>query len=314
MFKLKIINFSLKNPENFAKGAKALASNVRMQMLQLLHNENLNINELSERLKIPFSTAALNVKILEDAGIIFTELRPGSRGSVMKICSRKYDVLSFDLLDNKETDTSKNTFNMSMPIGNYCDCDISPTCGLLSEYGTIDIDDDPKSFYSLKRNEAQLLWFYKGFVEYRFPNAFLSNALATSFELSFEACSEAPFYRLDWPSDITVWINNNEIGTWTSSGDFGGNRGNLTPDWWPESSTQYGILTRWNVRDNGTYINGNKATSVKIHELELENENYISVKIGIKDSAKNIGGINIFGSKFGNYPQDIVLNIDYKMK
>jgi predicted transcriptional regulator len=38
----------------------------------------------------------------------------------------------------------------------------------------------------------------------------------------------------------------------------------------------------------------------------------IPVRIGIKENASNIGGINLFGSKFGNYPQDIVLRQHFK--
>lgn len=44
--------------------------------------------------------------------------------------------------------------------------------------------------------------------------------------------------------------------------------------------------------------------------LNIDND-YISARIGIKDSAKNIGGINIFGEKFGDHPQDVVMRIDY---
>ncbi len=35
----------------------------------------------------------------------------------------------------------------------------------------------------------------------------------------------------------------------------------------------------------------------------------ISVRIGIDDEAQNRGGLNIFGSKFGNHAQDIVMKI-----
>jgi predicted transcriptional regulator len=38
----------------------------------------------------------------------------------------------------------------------------------------------------------------------------------------------------------------------------------------------------------------------------------IPVRIGIKDGASNVGGINLFGSQFGNYPQDIVLRQRFK--
>ena len=54
---------------------------------------------------------------------------------------------------------------------------------------------------------AQLLWFRAGYVEYRFPNRVPPGARVQSLQLTAEICSEAPLHDLDWPSDITVWIN-----------------------------------------------------------------------------------------------------------
>ncbi len=47
-----------------------------------------------------------------------------------------------------------------------------------------------------------------------------------------ELSSEVPGTSADWPSDITLAINGNDVGTWTSPGDFGDKRGVFTPDWW----------------------------------------------------------------------------------
>jgi hypothetical protein len=35
----------------------------------------------------------------------------------------------------------------------------------------------------------------------------------------------------------------------------------------------------------------------------------IGVRIGVKDNAEHLGGINIFGRGFGNYDQDLVLRL-----
>ena len=77
-----------------------------------------------------------------------------------------------------------------------------------------------------------LLWFHHGYVEYRFPNRLAAGAEVESLELSCELCSEAPLHHDNWPSDITVWLNGLELGSWTASADFGGQRGALTPSWW----------------------------------------------------------------------------------
>ena len=48
---------------------------------------------------------------------------------------------------------------------------------------------------------------------------------------------------------------------------------------------------------------------VTIADLKLSEHHSIKVKLGIKDDAQNVGGMNIFGRGFGNYDQDIVLRL-----
>jgi len=48
--------------------------------------------------------------------------------------------------------------------------------------------------------------------------------------------------------------------------------------------------------------------------LNLRGLNYIKVRLGIKPDAQNIGGINLFGKKFGNHPQDILMRIRYRFE
>jgi len=37
----------------------------------------------------------------------------------------------------------------------------------------------------------------------------------------------------------------------------------------------------------------------------------VKVKLAVKPGARHRGGINLFGRKFGNYPQDLVMRIAY---
>lgn len=46
---------------------------------------------------------------------------------------------------------------------------------------------------------------------------------------------------------------------------------------------------------------------MKIADLDLPQTNHIKVRLGVKEDARNRGGPNLFGRKFGNYPQDIVM-------
>jgi predicted transcriptional regulator len=199
-----------------------------------------------------------------------------------------------------------------MPIGAFTDCQVTPTCGLLSATGIIGLLDDPASFYEPDRRDAQLVWFHQGYIEYRFPNRLPAGAQPDSLRLSMEVCSEAPLFNIDWPSDITVWINGIEIATWTSPGDFGGERGRLTPEWWTPRNTQYGLLKVWHVSEQGTEIDGMLSSGISIRDLRLNDHAFILVRIGIKPDADHLGGLNLFGSRFGNYPQDLILRIGYR--
>lgn len=306
---LKSINLDFKHKDQLLTVTRAIANDVRINILELLNEKSLNVNEIAESLGIPVSTAAFGVKTLEEAGLIFSELQPGIRGS-MKLCSRLCDNVSIKLF-NPERSRNENTVIINMPIGNYVDCRVAPTCGIVGSEDNIGMHDDPKSFYYPERVKAHLIWFYEGYVEYRFPNTIPEGATAESIELSFEACSEAPFYRNDWPSDISVWINGVRLGSWTSPGDLGGRRGKYNPTWWPDTLNQYGLLVNWKVDEKGTSINDEKDSDVVFQDLHIGDEDYISVRIGLSEDAKNKGGVSIFGEHFGDYPQNIVLKITY---
>lgn len=288
---------------------KALDSLNRVRILRFLTARVASVNDIAVALGIPTSTAALHVETLEEAGLIRSEFEPASRG-LRKVCARMYDRVVLDLPLGESL--KEQAIELTMPIGAFVDCAVMPTCGLLSAQGVIGLLDNPATFYEPSRIEAQLIWFHQGYVEYRFPNRLPENALPESLRLSMEVCSEAPHYNLDWPSDITVWINNVEIGTWTSPGDFGGEHGRLTPQWWASRGTQYGLLKMWHVNERESEIDGLRISGVTLRDLKLHAAPFIAVRIGVKADAANVGGMNLFGHQFGNYPQDLVLRISYR--
>lgn len=286
---------------------KILGNDSRMHIIRALSEGPMNVNELSKKLGTPFSTTAVNIKKLEEAELISTEIIPG-RGS-QKVNSKRYDQIIINLSEKKPTDD--NIISFEMPIGEFVHSNVEPTCGLLSESGIIHLQDEPRSFYEPERKQAQMVWFKAGFIEYQFPNRIPYGSKIEYVNFSAEMCSEAPYYKLDWPSDITCWINGVEIGTWTSPGDFDGERGYITPSWWGTNNTQYGLLKNWNVSQSGSFIDGIQISSVTVDDLRLLDKPYISLKLGIKDNAINKGGMNLFGSKFGNYEQDIIMKLKH---
>ncbi|MDR1663979.1 MAG: helix-turn-helix domain-containing protein [Clostridiales bacterium] len=305
---LKKISLSLTEKDALINVAKTLTSPLRVRILQMLNERSLNIHEIAEKLNIPASTAAINISILENSGLIMTRRQPGVHGH-MKLCSRNCDTISINI--HESTYNDHNVITVPMPIGQYTDCDVQPPCGLVSEKSSFNADDDPSVFYHQNRGSAQLLWFSRGYVEYRFPATVLSSIDLVSCSISFEACSEAPFYRADWPSDITVWINGREIGTWSCPGDFGDHRGVYNPEWWSDTLTQYGHLKHWQVNRQGSYLDGNHCSGVTLEQLELTGKPYITVRIGIKEGSPRCGGINLFGEKFGDHPQGIHMSFEY---
>jgi predicted transcriptional regulator len=288
---------------------KALGSETRLEILRFLSAHTCTLLEIAEALNLPPSTATLHINVLEKAGLIETDLRPATRG-LQKVCARVYDRIVIQLPADPEKE--KTVVEISMPVGAFVDVNITPTCGLVGELGIIGHLDDPSAFYEPERIHAQLLWFRRGYVEYRFPNRLPSDVFLDDIEVSFEVCSEAPLHHPDWPSDVTVWLGEVEIGTWTSPADFGGERGALTPDWWDTQNSQFGLLKVWKVTTNGSYVDGVMVSNRTLRDLSLRPGEPLRVRIGIKDNAAHVGGINLFGNKFGNYPQGIVLRQHFK--
>jgi predicted transcriptional regulator len=203
---------------------------------------------------------------------------------------------------------------LSMPIGLYTLVHPHGTCGLASRSNYIGLLDRPQSFYEPERVGAEILWMANGFVEYTFPNSLPSSMEVDRLEVSMEICSEAPDYNNDWPSDITLWVNNVEVGTWTCSGDFGGRRGLHTPDWWPTHMTQYGLLKVWMVTRTASFIDGQRVSDVNLDRLMIVPQEPLTIRIGVKPDAEHQGGFNLFGRGFGNYAQDLLLRLHFSRK
>jgi predicted transcriptional regulator len=287
---------------------KALGNETRIAILRYLGDRVVPMNQIAQDLGLPASTATMHVVVLEKAGLLHTEMRPATRG-LQKVCARTYDELDIDL--PRGDHHTRAAIEQTTPIGGYSDFKVEPTCGLASVDGIIGYLDDANSFYESDRIRAQLLWFRAGYVEYRFPNRVPPGASILSVQLTAEICSEAPLSDPDWPSDISVWINGVHLGEWTCPADFGGTRGRLTPSWWEEKDSQFGVLKRWRITDTGTTIDGLMLSNVGIAALGLVRTAPIVVRIGVRPDASNVGGLNLFGKDFGNYPEDLGLRIEY---
>ncbi|HHV09876.1 MAG TPA: ArsR family transcriptional regulator [Clostridiales bacterium] len=305
----KILDLNADNEEILCNVAKALSSKDRIKIIKLLYYNSYNIGEIADLLQIPASTAALHVKILEGANLIHTEQQPGCRGS-MKLCSRKNDFVNIRL--NGISKGVDQISTVAMPVGAYTDCKITPTCGLADVNGYIGYEDRPSDFFLPARFNAQLLWTAGGYAEYKFPYPIDPDIKLKQLVLTFEACSEVANYRENWKSDITIWINGYECGTWRCPGDFGARRGRLNPSWWENGVTQYGLLTTLTITETSSLINNEESSRIGLSTLSLKENSFITVRIGNKENADYPGGFNLFGQKFGDYEQDINMSFIYE--
>jgi predicted transcriptional regulator len=302
-------NFLVVDPSEGEDVLRAFASPARVKVLKLLHVRGpMNVNDIAEALELPQSTVSSNVQILEQAGLIRTETQRARKGN-QKICHSSFDQVLVAFKEDTDA-INANTIVVNMPIGLFTSCEVSAPCGLCSSEGIIGLLDVPNAFLDPNRMHAGLIWFTRGFLEYQFPNnAKLANRKLDSMEFSMELSSEVPGTASDWPSDITITVNNIDIGTWTSPGDFGDKRGAYTPSWWKLKGSQYGMLKSFRVTHDGSYVDGVKFSPVTLKELDIEQHHSIRLRLGVKDDARHRGGLNIFGRGFGNYDQDITMRL-----
>jgi len=286
---------------------EALASNVRLQMIRALSEKDMNVSELAQSTGLSTAIMTMHVKKLLKAGIIRTDMMP-SKGGVQKICSLVIDRIEIEF-PSKEI--SQREFHQTIvSVGHYTDFNIEPTCGLATAENIIGEFDDPRFFLDPERVNAKILWFSQGYIEYRVPNYLLKSQIPTELEISMEISSEAPFTNNNWPSDISFYVNEVKLGTWTSPGDYGDKPGKFTPAWWPAVVNQYGLLKSLRVTHEGTYMDGIKLSNVTLEMLDISRKQW-TFRVAVPEDAVHVGGVTIFGSSFGNYDQDIQFNLYY---
>lgn len=286
---------------------ECLASRSRLQILEILGLAGpQNIKTLAEKIDLSFAVVAKHVVLLENAGLISTELVPGKRGT-QKVCRLVTSEITIRFVQNLVNE--RRTF-VYIPVGHYCACEVAPTCGLASVEKVIGYRDDPRYFSNPEHVDASLVWFTSGWVEYRIPSYIIPPQPVELFQIKLELCSEYPNYREDWPSDIHFYLNDILLGVWTCPGDFGNVKGMYTPSWWT-GGTEFGHQKELTITAQGTMLDGIPMSSVTLDDLNLETGKDIMFKIAVPADAENVGGINIFGKGFGNYGQDIEVMLDY---
>ncbi|MGM0123111.1 hypothetical protein IGI37_000477 [Enterococcus sp. AZ194] len=299
----------LKTDEQSLPVYEALANKTRLDILNLLSEEsNLNLSQIAEKLKLSNPMITKHIKKLLEARLVKIEKKAGISGiqKIVSLCTEEIRVIL-----PKKLFPDFFSHSSSIGLGLYTDYEVLPTCGLVSSTKSIGTFDQPKYFSDNNRINASLLWFSEGFVEYKIPNPLGENDHPEVLEISAEMSSEFIFSNNNWPSDITFLVNNIEIGTYTIPGNYSDVRGLLTPEWWDDVLSQYGLLKRIRINRYNSSIDGETLSDVTIADLNLSSSATISIKFLIKHDAEHRGGLTLFGEAFGNHPQNIDINLYY---
>lgn len=286
---------------------EALASDVRLHILELLAEKPMNVKEIAEMLGLSSAIVTMHVRKLENGGLIESKM-VRKEGGTHKMCSLA--VQSIEIMLPSQTVERRSSHESSIPIGHYTEFEVNPTCGLATKEKIIGQFDDPRFFLEPERMNAGILWFGTGYVEYKIPNYLLPNQRPECIELSLEISSEAPGVNENYPSDIHFYLNGALLGVWTSPGDFGATRGRFTPAWWQDSVNQYGLLKLIRITEEGTFIDGQRMSDQKLSDLEIE-RNFWTLRIAVPETAQHAGGVTLYGEGFGNYNQDISFRVYY---
>lgn len=294
--------------DKIVKIARAFASEERLAILKYMLNKSVSVSMIANELDMPISSVSRHIDVLSDAGLIVISYQPGLKGHT-KFCAQAVLDAKFSLV-TKDTENKSKSYLIDMPIGMYSACDVSAPCGMVGKDAALGTLDDIKLFYSPTRALAECLWFKSGFVTYLFPTPTEKTQDRHRISFSLEICSDTIYYNNDWPSDITVKINDVEVLTFTSPGNFGGKRGKYTPLYWPITSSQFGQLKKISVDVDGVYLdNVFQHKNLTFADLHLFDGNSIKFEIGVDKNAVHCGGISLFGQNFGDFDQAIRMKI-----
>ena len=177
----KNIHLSLDDMDSMRTVAHALSTELRLQILKIVVDQAKSVGEIARILDVPVSTVALNVQVMENAGLVATEAQPGVRG-MLKLVSRRADEVRLRLMQSDAKGSAVVVHEL--PVGAYSAAEgIQPTCGLAANGECFHMDDMPEAFWMPFRLKADLVWLREGTLEYHFPGVSNPERL-TQLELS----------------------------------------------------------------------------------------------------------------------------------
>lgn len=252
--------------------SKALSSKLRVEILQYLAAyPGTGMMELADFFQVSRAAITQNIRQLNEAGLVEFGQSADDSGA-RKSC---YLTEQQFMLNLGRQFQKQKIYSTEIPIGQFINYEVMPTCGIATTEKLIGHVDDPAFFADPQRVEAGILWFGAGYVEYRLPNYLQKGQQVEELQFSMELSSEAPGVAENWPSDLSFSFNDIQLGNWTSPGDYGDVHGRFTPNWWIPNWNQYGLLKLLCINKSGTYVDGLMVSPVRIEDLDInEKKNF----------------------------------------
>lgn len=305
---MRRIVMNLNEEDALGKISYALASPVRREILRLLCMGSRTVGEIADSVHLALSTSSFHLKVLNSAGLVKLVANPNKKGNEKNV-SIECEYLGVQI--SSDPDTRMRRVTAEIPLGSFIQADITPPCCICTNESPILPFDNRNIFLNPDRIHAQLISFLKGSITYAIPIEQNEGGALFSLSIGMEICSECPNYNNSWKSDISFWINDVEIAVYHSLGDYGEPRGAFTPGWWPSTASQYGMPVSIKIDRFGVFLNGVQASSHSLESLKILENGIIFFKIGVKDDAVYVGGVNLFGRQFGNINKDITIQYEY---
>lgn len=297
-------SFTLDQSDQMHMVARALASSTRLEMLKLLQKRNMNVNELAQALDLPPSSAAMNVRVLEEAELINCYMQPAVRGA-MKVCARKVDHVEFTLVTDE--DAAPKYSEVEVPIGSFTMAEnLLAPCGMLDNNGVMGQKDSPFAFYHSMRSRAQHIWMQGGRLRYEFSLPVSKSADLRFMELSFECCNMGPAFKRAKDCDVRVLINGVSLGDIRVPSCDNIDISSM-PSWWPAETGPAGKLLSWQVDEGGTYLGNRRVSDTVISQLGLYQGPTVSMVIEVKADDDKQKGFSLYGECSGDHSQAIKL-------
>ena len=285
--------------------AKALSHPLRLKLLRQILRIPKTVTELAKLNHITNSTVIFHLNILQEADLVITKTKPNKKGKTL-VFYVNFSRITF-LLDNTPEKERESVLTQSVGVGCY-------TSAFPTDYIRIATEDrfivlEKEDAYNPQRFNAKLLGIGNGEVSYTFSNAFAKHNTVKKLSFSMELSSESPYHCNDWKSEIIFAVCGTDLAIYLAPGDYGNIRGKLSPDWWNNKYSQYGDMVTLSIDHEGVCLNDTRIrTDVTLETLPLKESDHITLSLRTDPSLRYAGGFNIYGSRFGNHPQDIVMS------